>query len=53
MKVKIGRWVDVYYEKEEAAVLDCFNLVEQRVKYFMDKLGIKEKIKIKIFIYDK
>ncbi|ADQ41302.1 hypothetical protein Calkr_1816 [Caldicellulosiruptor acetigenus I77R1B] len=53
MKVKIGRWVDVYYEKEEAAALDCFNLAEQRAKYFMDKLGIKEKTKIKIFIYDK
>lgn len=53
MKVKIGRWADVYYEKEEAAALDCFNLAEQRAKHLMDKLGIKEKSKIKIFIYDK
>jgi len=30
MKVKIGKWVDVYYEKEEIAALDCFNLAEQR-----------------------
>jgi len=53
MKVKIGRWVDVYYEKEEAAALDCFNLAEQKAEYLMGKLGIKEKSKIKIFIYDK
>ncbi|WPX09263.1 hypothetical protein [Anaerocellum danielii] len=53
MKVIIGRWVDVYYEKEESAASDCFNLAEQKAKYLMDKLGIKEKSKIKIFIYDK
>ncbi|BCS81996.1 hypothetical protein [Anaerocellum diazotrophicum] len=53
MKAKKGKWVDVYYEKEEAAALDCFNLAEQRAEYLMGKLGIKEKSKIKIFIYDK
>ncbi|WP_039766322.1 hypothetical protein [Caldicellulosiruptor sp. F32] len=53
MKLIKGNWLELYYEKEEAAALDAFNYAEKKAEYLCKKLALKQKYKIKVFIYDK
>lgn len=47
-----GKWVDVYYEKEEEAAVDVFSLADSKAEELASILGFTEKQDIKIFIYD-
>lgn len=52
MSVFKGEWVKVYYEKEEAAARETFELAEKRAEELADLLGIQGKQNINIYIYD-
>ena len=47
-----GKWVNVYYETEEAAAKDVFNYLEQETESLTKKLGFTEKQDIYVYIYD-
>lgn len=48
-----GKYVTVYYEKEEAAATDVFVLAESESKRIADKLGFASPQDINLYIYDK
>ncbi|WP_297428167.1 hypothetical protein [Clostridium sp.] len=47
-----GEWVNVYYEGEEGAAKDVFQLANARAGELAKKLGFSEKQNINIYIYD-
>ncbi len=47
-----GYWVNVYFEKEEAAAREVFTLAEGRAEQLAKKLGFDQKQDINIYIYD-
>lgn len=52
MHIIEGEWVNVYYEDEEAAAKDVFQLANARAGELAKKLGFSEKQNINIYIYD-
>lgn len=53
MHIIKGEWVNVYYEEEEAAAKDIFQLADTRAGELAKKLGFSEKQNINIYIYDR
>lgn len=52
MKQFSGNWIDVYYEKEEAAARDVFEYADGETESVARKLGFTEKQDINVYIYD-
>ena len=52
MKVLEGNWVNVYYEKEEAAAKDVFEYADLATEAIAKKLGFDKKQDINVYIYD-
>ena len=52
MHIIEGKWVNVYYEEEEVAAKDIFQLANVRSGELAKKLGFGEKQNINIYIYD-
>lgn len=52
MKQLSGDWINVYYEKEEAAARDVFEYADGETKAVAEKLGFTEKQDINVYIYD-
>lgn len=52
MKQFSGDWINVYYEKEEAAARDVFEYADGETKAVAEKLGFMEKQDINVYIYD-
>lgn len=47
-----GRWINVFYEKEEDAAQDVFKLADAEAEKLAAKLGFHEKQDVNIYIYD-
>ena len=47
-----GKWINVYYEDEEVAAKDAFNLADSEAEKIATKLGFTKKQDVSIFIYD-
>lgn len=47
-----GDWITVYYETEEAAAKDVFELAENKAEELTKKLGFTDKQDVNIYIYD-
>ena len=47
-----GEWINVYYETEEAAAKDVFELAENKAEELTKKLGFEGKQDVNIYIYD-
>lgn len=52
MKQFSGNWINVYYEKEEAAARDVFEYADDETAAIAEKLGFTEKQDINVYIYD-
>lgn len=52
MTVIDGKWVDVYYETEEAAAKDVFELAESEAENIAKYLGFSEAPDVNLYIYD-
>lgn len=52
MHIIEGEWVNVYYEEEEAAAKDVFQLTNVRAGELAEKLGFSEKQNINVYIYN-
>lgn len=52
MKQLSGKWINVLYEKEEAAARDVFEYADGETKAVAEKLGFTEKQDINVYIYD-
>lgn len=52
MSVYSGEWIDVYYEKEEAAAADVLAYADRETQTVALKLGFEEKQDVRVFIYD-
>lgn len=52
MKQFSGNWINVYYEKEEAAARDVFEYADGETAAIAEKLGFTEKQNINVYIYD-
>ncbi len=53
MQVLEGQWVTVYYEKQEAAARDVFELAEAEAGRLTQKLGFSQKQDLAMYIYDR
>lgn len=47
-----GKWITVYYESEEEAAKDVFELAENEAEILTKKLGFTDKQDVNIYIYD-
>ncbi len=52
MKELQGKYVTVFYEKEESAAKDVFNLAEKESLHIATSLGFTEPLKINVYVYD-
>lgn len=52
MHVLEGDWINVYYESEEDAAKDVFELADARAEEIAKKLGFTDKQDVTIYIYD-
>jgi len=52
MNMLSGDWVNVYYEKEEAAAKDVFEYADELTANIAEKLGFTEKQNVNVYIYD-
>lgn len=48
-----GKYVTVYYEKEKVAAQAILNKLDAKSSYIAQKLGFKQPLHLKIYIYDK
>ena len=48
-----GKFITVFYENEEDAAKDVFNLAEEENVLISKTLGFDEPLNIKIYVYDK
>lgn len=47
-----GKWINVYYEKEEQAAQDVFELADKKTEQLAATLGFSEKQNVNVYIYD-
>lgn len=47
-----GEWITVYYEAEEKAARDVFDLADKKAGQLQEMLGFSEKQNINLYIYD-
>ncbi len=52
MAILDGKWIDAYYETEEAAAKDVFEFAESETKHIADRLGFSEAPDVNVYIYD-
>lgn len=53
MNMLEGDWINVYYETEEAAAADTFELADRRAAELAALLGVESKPDVNIYIYDR
>lgn len=47
-----GNWINVYYETEDVATKDAFELADSKAEEIAKKLGFSEKQDVNIYIYN-